>query len=265
MQRTHVPAIGLADAFVARFRVLWMLATLAAALVIAGAPGRAEAAPAGGSASGGFSTKNGASGSSKRKGSGYDWPEMVVAGNAVSFLAPLQFGIVGYLPKARLGFQYDRQIHKGHWVQAGIALLFDRAGYDNFRMKSCGLETHPGLCKKGGVVGVDAYIGYTYKFFLQERPWLVPYIRANIGYSYFALPKVGGARQQDRIHSQSLSLRPGGGLRIFLLDQLGIGFDIGIPVGFLVHAVRPDGGGKDKDGAFLLGVEVLPLVVEYRF
>src|SRR5688500_7603108 len=77
-------------------------------------PGRASAAPAGGSASGGFNTSKGATGSSK--GSGYDWPELVVGGNAVSFLAPLQFGIVGYLPKARLGFQYDRQIRKGHWV-----------------------------------------------------------------------------------------------------------------------------------------------------
>ncbi|MBC8068426.1 MAG: hypothetical protein IAG13_08840 [Deltaproteobacteria bacterium] len=275
MQRTHCSedglthvvrdVVGLADAFLARIRVLIVLASVVLAVAIAGAPTTAEAAPAGGSASGGFSTGKGANGSSQRNGSGYDWPEVVVAGNAVSFLAPLQFGIVGYLPKARLGFQYDRQIHKGHWIQAGIAVLFDRAGYENFRMDSCGLENYSGLCKKGGVVGVDAYLGYTYRFFLRERPWLVPYVRANIGYSYFALPKVGGTREQERIHSQSLSLRPGGGLRFFLLDQLGIGFEIGVPVGFLVHAVRPDGGGKDRDGAFLLGVEVLPLVVEYRF
>jgi hypothetical protein len=266
-QRIHVgPHAGpRARAFVARIRVLIAVASVVLAAIIAGTPTAAAAAPAGGSASGGFNTSNGANGSSKRKGSGYDWPEVVVAGNAISFLAPLQFGIVGYLPKARMGFQYDRQIRKGHWVQAGIALLFDHAGYKNFRMDSCGLQTHPGLCKKGGVVGVDAYLGYTYRFFLQERPWLVPYVRANVGYSYFALPKVGGTRQQDRIHSQSLSLRPGAGLRFFLLDQLGIGFDIGVPVGFLVHGVRPDGGGKKKDGAFLLGVEVLPLVVEYRF
>lgn len=257
----------------ARIRAFGVALCLMVVGAIATLPGRAEAAPAGGSASGGFNTSKGPSGSSKGRRSGYDWPELVVGGNAVSFLAPVQFGIVGYLPKGRFGFQYDRQIRKGHWVNVGIGLLFDHAGYKNFDRRgykkdgsaACGLETHPGLCKKGGVVGVDVWLGYTYRFFLQERPWLVPYLRASIGYSYFALPKVGGERQQERIHSQALSLRPGGGLRIFLLDQLGIGFDVGLPIGFLVHAVRPDGGGKDKDGAFLLGIEVLPLVVEYRF
>lgn len=228
---------------------------------IAALPAHAEAAPAGGSAS--VSTSKGAS--SSGRGTKYDWPELVVGGNAIQFMAPLQFGAVGYLPKGRFAFQYDRQIRKGHWLQVGIAATFDHAGYKNFRMDSCGLQTHPGLCKKGGVGGVDVWVGYTYRWFLQKRPWLVPYLRANVGYMYFALPKVGGERQQDRIHSQGLSLRPGGGLRVFLLDQLGIGFDIGIPIGFLVHAVRPDGGGKQKDGAFLLGFEVHPLVVEYRF
>jgi hypothetical protein len=232
---------------------------LAIACAIAAWPDRADAAPA--TASGSVSTSKGASGKSTK----YDWPELVVAGDAISFLAPLEFGIVSYLPKGRFAFQYDRQIRKNHWVDIGFAALFDHAGYKNFRMDQCGFQTFPDRCKKGGVGGIDVWVGYTYKFFVQKRPYLVPYLRANLGYMYFALPKIGGAQQQDRVHSQGLSLRPGTGLRIFLLEQLGVGFDIGIPFGFLVHGVRPDGGGKQHNTTFLLGVEVQPLVVEYRF
>src|SRR5690606_22281629 len=82
------------------------------------APRAVWAGPAGGSASGQVGTR-GASGSSS--GSGYDWPEMVVGGNALSFVAPLQIGMVGYLPKARFGFQYDRQLRKAHWIYGGVA------------------------------------------------------------------------------------------------------------------------------------------------
>lgn len=214
--------------------------------------GAAEAAPVGGSVST----------SGKAKGSGYDWPELVVAGNAISFLSPLQFGIVNYLPKGRFAFQYDRQLLKNHWVHVGIALLFDRGDFKNFRMKECGLADR---CHKGGVVGVDVYAGYTYKFFVAKRPWIVPYVRGSLGYNYFALPKVRGDREQSRIHSQGLSLRPGGGLRVFPLEQLGVGFDISLPIGFLVHTERPDDGSQKHKGAFLFGIEVLPLSIEYRF
>ena len=65
--------------------------------------------------------------------------------------------------------------------------------------------------------------------------------------------------------TSALSLRPGGGLRVFLLDQLGIGFDVGIPIGLLVHTNIPQGGSKDRQGRFLLGFELHPLVIEYRF
>jgi hypothetical protein len=226
----------------------------------------AHAAPAGGSASGQVGTA-GASGSSS--GSGYDWPEVVVSGNAISFLAPLQIGIVSYLPKARFAFQYDRQLIKGHWLHLGAALLADRGDWDNFRMKGCGLEGQSAACDKGGVVGFDLYAGYMYKFFIRDKPWIVPYVRGSIGYTYFALPKIGngdGDREQVRTRSQGLSVRPGGGFRLFLLDQLGIGSDIGLPIGFLVHRNLEDGAEeKHSTSSFLLGVEILPLVVEYRF
>lgn len=230
----------------------------------------ARAAPAGGSAQVQVGSQGtSASSSGNGKSGKYKWPEVVVSGNAISFLAPLQFGIAGYLPKARFAFQYDRQIRKGHWFHVGIAALFDRGDYHNFRMKSCGL-TGTGVCGKGGVVGVDVYAGYTYRFFLQKRPWLVPYVRGTVGYSFFDLPKVGGGdgnRRQERIHTNSFSIRPGGGLRIFPIDQLGLGMDVALPIGFLVHKQLNDAADASvkKKGAFLFGIEVLPIVVEFRF
>lgn len=235
-------------------------------LLTAGAAAIAHAGPAGGSAGGSVST-SGAKGSSG--GSGYDWPELVVAGNAVQFLAPLQFGIVGYLPKARFGFQYDRQLIKAHWLHVGVAILADRAGWENFRMGSCGLEDQSDACDKGGVVGFDIYAGYTHKFFIRKKPFIVPYVRGSIGYTFFALPKVGGGdgnREQTRTRSQGMSIRPGGGFRIFLLDTLGIGMDVALPLGFLVHRSLEDGAEDyGRDTTFLLGIEVLPLALEYRF
>lgn len=222
----------------------------------------AHAAPG---ASGSISTKNGAKGSGK--GGGFEWPELVYGGNAISAQLPLQFGILGYLPKARFAFQYDRQIRRSHWAHIGAALVFDRAGWENFRMDDCGLS-QAGACGKGGVVGVDIYGGYTYKFFLQDRPWLVPFLRGSVGWSMFALPKVRGDdsnRQQTRTRSWTLNIKPGGGVRVFLFAEFGVGADINLPIGFLVHRDVPEGGSADSSGQFLLGIEVLPLVAEYRF
>lgn len=231
------------------------------------APAVADAAPAGGSASGSIGT-SGAKGSSKGKGGGYDWPDVVVSGNAISFLMPLQFGLVDYLPKARFAFQYDRQIRKGHWFHIGLAGVFDRGDYRTFKTTRCGFDPGDGLCDKGGVAGFDIYAGYTYKFFIQAKPWLVPYVRGSIGYTFFALPKIGNdgeSREQFRYRSSGMSIRPGGGLRIFPLDQLGVGIDVALPIGFLVHKSRGGTSNEYKNSSFLLGIEVLPLVVEYRF
>jgi hypothetical protein len=230
-------------------------------------PLEAHAGPSGGSGSASFSTSKG--GKSSGSGSGYDWPEVVVGGNAISFQAPLQFGIINYLPKARFAFQYDRQLRKGHWVHVGLAILADRGGWKNFRMDSCGFgPTQTGTCGKGGVVGFDIYAGYSYKWYLRDRPWLVPIARASIGYSFFALPNVGGGdsnREQIRTHTTAITLKPGGGFRIFLLDTLSVGSDINIPLGALVFRERESGGPRERRPGFLLGIEVLPVVVEYRF
>jgi len=233
-------------------------------------PGRAHAGPAGGTAQGSVGT-SGASGSSKGKLGNYPWPELVVGGNAVSGLFPLQFGIVQYLPKARFGVQYDRQIRRAHWIYGGVALLFDRGDYDNFRT-DCGLDpSNDGevdSCGKGGVVGVDLYAGYAHKFFLRDYPFIVPIARAAIGYSYFSLPTVGRGdayRLQERTQSWTINVRPGGGVRLFFLPDVGIGFDINLPIGVVVHREVPEGGGVERSAKFLLGIEVLPLIVEYRF
>jgi hypothetical protein len=233
---------------------------LFALLFCVAAPATVQAGPA---ASGQVST-SGSRGSS----SGFDWPQRVVGGNAISFIAPLQIGMAGYLPRARFGFQYDRQIRKAHWIYGGIGLLADRASWENFRMDSCGLESVQGKCGRGGVVGVDLYAGYAHKWYLHDHPYIVPIVRGALGWSWWALPQVGGGdgnREQTRTSSWTLNLRPGGGVRLFLLDELALGFDLNIPFGFLIHTDIPIGEEKDRQGQFLIGIEILPVVLEYRF
>lgn len=247
-------------------RSLLLIAVAAVALLL---PPRVRAAPAGGGVS--VSTDKGAS--ADGRGGGYEWPEVVISGNAISFLSPFQIGAVGYLPKARFAFQYDRQIRRQHWVHIGAAFLADRGGFDNFRMDSCGLTDNAGnnlsgVCGKGSVLGYDLYAGYTYRFFLQHNPHIVPFVRGSVGFSWWKLPAIrggDGSREQSRTKSWTLNVRPGGGVRLFLLPNLGVGGDINIPIGFLVHTDVPSGGSEDKEGGFLLGFEIMPLVAEFRF
>lgn len=244
---------------------------LSAAAVLAlfawAVPSSAMAAPV--KAGGSLSTDKGAS--SSRSGGKYAWPPLVIAGNGISFLAPLQIGAVGYLPKARFAFQYDRQIRRAHWLHVGAAFVADRGSHKNFRMK-CGLEDAAGnppldKCGKGSVLGYDLYAGYSHKFFLQNKPWLVPIVRGSVGFSWWKLPAIKGGpdtREQARTNSWTLNLRPGGGIRVFPVSNLGVGADVNIPIGFLVHTDEP-ATGKDRSGGFLLGFEILPLVGEFRF
>jgi hypothetical protein len=122
------------------------------------------------------------------------------------------------------------------------------------------------------VVGFDLYAGYTYKFYIQKKPWVVPFIRAALGYSLFALPRVGEddtLRLQNRTRSQYIAIKPGAGFRLFVLPELGVGSEINIPLGALIHRnIVDDGTGsptRDPGSAFLLGFEIMALVVEYRF
>ena len=241
---------------------LRILAPLVVALLtVVALPRDAKAAPA---ASGQISTNGGASGSSS--GGNFDWPERVVGGNALSFVAPFQIGAVGYLPRAKFSFQYDRWLSANlyqHWIHGGVSFLVDRGDWENFRLDSC--DPAEFSCSAGSVVGWDVYAGYTYRFSLKERPWLVPFVRGSLGFAWWAYPSIRGGREQSRIRSWTLNLRPGGGVRIFLLDQLGIGMDFNIPFGFLVHTDAQLAGAEEKSGAFLIGFEVMPATVEYRF
>lgn len=240
---------------------------LVALLAFVAQPREALAGPA---ASGGFDTNNGFSGSSRGGRGGFEWPERVIGANALSFVAPFQIGAVGYLPKGRFSFQYDRWLSANlfqHWIHGGASILFDRGDWENFRLDSCDTQLD-GSCRPGGVVGWDVYAGYTYRFSIQDKPWLVPFVRGSIGFSQWAYPRVGRGREerrQSRLRSWTLNLRPGAGLRLFLLDNLGIGMDFNIPIGFLVHTDALPAGGEDRSGGFLIGFEIMPATLEYRF
>jgi hypothetical protein len=93
-------------------------------------------------------------------------------------------------------------------------------------------------------------------------------VRGSLGFQWFALPQLGkgdAGREQTRTRSWTLNLRPGGGFRVFLLGNLGVGSELNIPIGFLIHRDLPSSADVQREGDFLLGLEVLPIVVEYRF
>lgn len=208
------------------------------------------------------------SGSSARRGSGgFAWPDRVIAGNAVAGIMPLQIGFLGYMPRARIGFQYDRQIQLGHWVHIGVAGLFDRGSWQSFKHGACGFGASPpaGSCEHGTVAGFDLYAGYNYKFYLKDRPYLIPYVRGSIGGGWWKYPKLGSSRLQSLDWSGSGSLRLGGGLRLFLLDYLALGADLALVIGFTRSRDAPLAGEASMVTQFLLGMEILPLIVEYRF
>jgi len=238
-------------------------------LVFALAPRLAHAAPPSGGASGSIGT-SGASGSrsssssSKDDDKGFSMPDMVYGGNAISFLAPMQFGIVGYEPRVRLGLQYDYQLYKGQWLYAGAAALLDNGSHRTFKT-GCGLSGQTGRCDNGTVAGFDIYAGYAYKFYIREHPWLVPIARGGLGFQWWRYPDIGGSRQQARIRSLAFSVRPGGGLRIFLLSDLAIGIDLNFQVGVYAHKDQDIGEDAEGSAQFNFGIEVLPLIVEYRF
>lgn len=255
-------------------RLLATLAISLPALALSALPDSAEAAPAKGSASASAGS-SGTSSSAKGKGSStskpkgkkdkFELPDFVYGGNAISFQAPVQVGFVAFMPRVRLGLQYDRQLHKAHWIHVGVAALLDRGNYATFRT-NCGYpSTTTGVCGKGTVAGMDAYLGYTHKWYIKERPYLVPYGKLSLGGGFWKYPQLGGTREQYRVSTWNMSIRAGGGLRIFLLRELALGIDLNLQVGFAVHKDHPQNGSPDNSGQFLMGLEILPVNLEYRF
>ena len=248
--------------------VLGILAA-AFALWLSALPLASEAAaapPTQGSASGSAGTGTPSSGSSS--GSDFELPDFVYGGNAVSLLAPVQVGLTpnGYIPRGRIGIQYDRQLHRPHWVHLGAAVLFDRGNWADFRMDSCGLESQAGTCQAGTTAGMDIWLGYTYKLFVEAQPWIVPYFRAGVAGGFWYYPRLGGTREQTRELTWMLGLQAGVGVRFFLLRELALGLDVEFRPGFAVHRELPAGALEpDNDPAFILPMQILPLILEYRF
>lgn len=242
----------------------FLLACLALALIVL-TPRVSVAAPGGSKGVSGSAKvdRQGARGSSDGV---IDWPELVYGGNAISFLSPLQFGLAGYQPRVRLGVQYDRQWFKQHWLYGGAAALLDRGDFETFRLPECGLPTESGACDRGGVAGFDIWGGYAYKFYLQDLHYVVPVVRVGAGYSWWRYPNVRGAREQVRVSSYSLNARVGGGARVFFLADLAIGIDLNLSLGWLGHRDEPYlADDAQRSSQLGVGLELLPLIVEYRF
>ncbi len=226
-----------------------------------------------GASGGGSVDLNGAksnkSGTSSRKKSGFKPPDFVYAGNGISVLMPMQFGFVGYQPRVRIALQYDRQLYKGHWIYFGAAALLDRGNYRTFDSEPFDPLTVDGAGDRGTVAGFDLYGGYTYKFYVKEHPWIVPVVRGGLGLGAWWYPGLGGnTPEQPRRNTFSMSARGGGGVRFFLLSDLALGVDLNLGLGFGNHGEEVADGSGDKAKrrtTFLLGMEVLPLLLEYRF
>lgn len=233
----------------------------------------AEAAPPsntqrGSSNSTGARGSGGPGGSYTTKNSGFQPPDFVYGGNAASFLAPVQFGLTpkGFVPRARLGLQYDRQLHRAHWLHVGAAALFDRGSWRHFGMDSCGLESQAGTCQAGTVAGMDIAAGYTHKLFVEAKPWIVPTFRVGLAGGFWYYPRISGTREQTRELTWILGIQASAGVRFFLLRELALGIDIELRPSLAVHRERAEGATDNENLAgFVLPLQVLPLIVEWRF
>lgn len=243
-------------------RKLFVLSTLLCLLALL--PRTADAAPV--TVGGQASTKDGASGSASgpRRG-GFELPENIIGGNAITALLPVQVGFAGYLPRVRIGLQYERQLYKAHWVYLQAASLLDRGDWHTFRLPECGLGQSIGSCEPGTVAGFDLTVGYAHKWFLKDNPYLVPIARVGVNGGAWWYPNILKSREQSRESSWSLSVRGGGGLRVFLLRNLALGLDLNLILGFIISKDRPLARPSETNANFLIGMEILPLLVEYRF
>ncbi|NVB38343.1 hypothetical protein G6O69_10925 [Pseudenhygromyxa sp. WMMC2535] len=195
-------------------------------------------------------------------------PDFVYGGNALSFMGPFQIGLTpkGFVPRGRFAFQYDRQLFRAHWLHVNAGIAFDRGDWQTFGMDSCGLESQSGTCEPGGVVGMDVSAGYTHKLFIEAKPWIVPTFRVGLTGGFWKLPRVGSSREQTRELSWTLGIQAAAGVRFFLLRELALGIDLELRPQLAVHRERADGAvDPDNQAAFVLPLQITPLILEYRF
>jgi hypothetical protein len=200
--------------------------------------------------------------------SGFHVPDFVYGGNALSLHAPIQIGLTpnGYIPRGRIGIQYDRQLHRAHWLHVNVAAVFDRGNWETFRMDSCGLEAQVGTCQAGSTAGMDLALGYSHKLYVEKQPWIVPTFRLGIAGGFWYYPRLSGTREQTRELSWMLGFQAAAGVRFFLLRELALGIDVELRPGLVVHRERPPAASEpDNDPAFILPLQILPLLLEWRF
>jgi hypothetical protein len=258
---------------------VWVAALPLTGEALAAPPSRTtNPKPAGGSASGSASAgtkdeplatgRKGPGGKYSSTNSGFKTPDFVYGGNAISFHGPIQIGLTpnGFVPRGRLGLQYDRQLMKAHWVHIGAAALFDRGDWETFRMDRCGLEDQVGTCQPGTTAGMDITLGYTHKLFIEKKPWIVPTFRLGLVGGFWYYPRLSGTREQTRELTWMLGIQAAAGVRFFLLRELAIGIDVEFRPGLGIHRERlPAASQPDKDPAFMLPLVILPLILEWRF
>lgn len=201
-------------------------------------------------------------------------PGFAMGGNNISLQGPLQFATGSYIPRFKVGLQYQRQIRLPHWVYGGAGMLIDRGDFKRFGSDTCGIVSvvGSGMCQKGRVMGFEGWLGYNYKLYLKKNPILVPSFRVAVGMGKWKYPKVGKdkARTQARDKAWNWSVRAGAGIRYFLTEQIGIGLDFNLQFGVVYHTDRPIlannmVGQTKKVSKPFFGVDITPLTVEFRF
>ena len=180
--------------------------------------------------------------------------------DSVQVALPFQIGIVGYLPRVRIGLRYGRRFADRHWLTVGAAALLDRGDHATFGEDPCGRAgvLGEGLCKAGTVAGGEGQLGYVHWFRLPRRPRLVPLVRGGVTGGWWRYPNATGLFQhQDRDQSWMVGGRVGSGLRGLVRPRLALGLDVDFTAAFARHLDAPLYEYATWSSSFLLGAAVL--------
>lgn len=174
---------------------------------------------------------------------------------------PFQIGLVGYLPRVRIGVHYGRRLGRGHWLILGAAALLDRGDHRTFGEDPCGRAglTGEGICEPGTVAGGDGQLGYVHWFHLERAPKLVPLVRVAVGGGFWKYPAASNLFQhQDRDRTWMVGGRAGTGLRGMVSPRVALGIDVNVSAGLAWHHDAPLYEHATWTSEVLLGLEALP-------